>query len=363
MVTIAELIRELPEDYEDVCYECGAIVRKRNIASPGDLMLLSMFHLLNGCSLLEVSEVARLSGIAELSDVAFMKRFEGCAAWFERINAEMADGATCGYRPPAWLKGRSVIALDASDVTEKGRSGRTYRLHYAMDVFKMKGVQYRITGQAVGEALSNFTATPGDLFIADRAYGTAKGIAHCLAGGADFVLRMRKGCFKLYDADGGVIDLLERLRLLADGEEADIPAFVALAGEGRVSVRVCASRKDARGIKGSRERLRRRDARKQKSTSEGAKEMNDYVVVVTSLGSEAPAKEVLDLYRLRWQVEICFKRLKSLLDYGELPKRREGSVMAWLNGKLMIALLIEKMLSKADFSPAGQIGVREESMA
>jgi hypothetical protein len=322
-----------------------------------------MFHLLNGCSLLEVSAIAELGGIAELSDVAFMKRFEGCAAWFEHINAEMANGAVCNYELPAWLVGHRVIAIDASDVVEKGRSGRTYRLHYAMDIFKMKGIQYRITGQATGETLSNFTVALGDLFIADRAYGTINSIAHCLKGGADFILRMRKGCFTLYDAEGKTVDLLERLRLLPEGTEADISAFVDTKGMGRMPVRVCAIRKDKNGIANSRKRLKRRDVRRQTSTSKEAVELNDYIVLVTSLGFEASAADVLGLYRLRWQVEICFKRMKSLLEYGELPKRREGSVMAWLNGKLMIALLIEKMLSGTDFFPTGQVSIQKEPVA
>jgi IS4 transposase len=54
---------------------------------------------------------------------------------------------------------------------------------------------------------------------------------------------------------------------------------------------------------------------------------------------------------LRWQVEIHFKRLKSILKIGELQKRRENNVIAWINGKLMIALLLEIALAKASFSP------------
>ena len=54
------------------------------------------------------------------------------------------------------------------------------------------------------------------------------------------------------------------------------------------------------------------------------------------------------------QVEIYFKRLKTIMDFGELPKRRPGSVMAWLNGKMMVALLIEKIMSQANFSPTDE---------
>jgi IS4 transposase len=83
--------------------------------------------------------------------------------------------------------------------------------------------------------------------------------------------------------------------------------------------------------------------------SDEAKAFNEYIVVVTNLNDGISAEEILETYRLRWQVEIYFKRLKSILDFGELPKRRLDSVIAWLNGKLMIALLIEILLSKTSF--------------
>ena len=75
------------------------------------------------------------------------------------------------------------------------------------------------------------------------------------------------------------------------------------------------------------------------------------MVVATSLGSDYMADEILDLYRYRWQVELYFKRLKSILNYGELPKKSEKSIFAWLNGKLMVALLVESVIGSADFSP------------
>lgn len=74
-------------------------------------------------------------------------------------------------------------------------------------------------------------------------------------------------------------------------------------------------------------------------------------MLVTALPNEITSDQILELYRLRWQVELYFKRLKSIMNYGELPKRRSDSVFAWLNGKIMIALLIEKILGKVDFSP------------
>ena len=79
MIAISQIIPLLAEGYETKCYEFGIIKRHRAIKTPADLMMLCLFHLINGCTLIEISEVGRLLKIGEFSDVAFMKRFEKCA--------------------------------------------------------------------------------------------------------------------------------------------------------------------------------------------------------------------------------------------------------------------------------------------
>ena len=60
------------------------------------------------------------------------------------------------------------------------------------------------------------------------------------------------------------------------------------------------------------------------------------------------------LYRARWQIELLFKRLKSIIGLGHLPKHNEQSCMAWLTGKLFVALLVERIYHEAEFfSPWG----------
>lgn len=67
-----------------------------------------------------------------------------------------------------------------------------------------------------------------------------------------------------------------------------------------------------------------------------------------------PARRVAKLYRLRWQVELVFKRMKSLMNYGQLPKHDATSCRAWLYGKLLLALLVERLIQQAkSFSPWG----------
>ena len=279
-----------------------------------------------------------------------------CETQFRKnSNERLASEGIIEYKKPEWLEKYRVLANDASDVCEKGRSGRVYRLHFSLDLFKMQSAEQIITTQKTGEALTNFTFRKNDLVIGDRIYSTFKGINHCLECEADFVLRLRKNSFSLYDANGENLDLLEKLQAISDNEVLDQPILVKLDGKEMTALRVCAKRKPEAYRKQNDKKLRRRETRHQIEISSQAKEFNNFIVVVTNLPEAITAEQILELYKMRWQIEIYFKRLKSILDFGELPKRRENGALAWLNGKIMVALLIERFLSRQIFSPVQKL--------
>ena len=351
MVSVARLIQEMPNGYETACYEKNAIQRKRGISDPNDLLMLALFHLLNGCSLNEISTIAKLTKLGNVSDVAFMKRFEKCNDWFKWIISQIVTDGIITYEKPEWLKDYRIIAVDATDVTEKGRSNRIYRLHYAMDLFKMESLQYNITTNKIGETLRNFEITANDLYIADRAYSTVSGIEHCLSGEGNFIFRLRTNAFKMYSEDNIPVNLLEQLKRQKDDEVLNLNVHIKGNDNKTIPIRVCAKRKTEDAMKRTQRQLQIKESKKQTKITDDTKEFNKYIVLVTALPEEIEAKQILEIYRLRWQVEMYFKRLKSIMNYGELPKRRTDSVFAWLNGKIMIALLIEKILGKIDFPP------------
>ena len=97
MPTVAQLLPLLGSEYEAKCLELGIIQRKRKIETPADLMLLCLLHLINGCSLVDISEIARLSNIADISDVAFMKKFAQCGEWFELITSQIVTCELANY--------------------------------------------------------------------------------------------------------------------------------------------------------------------------------------------------------------------------------------------------------------------------
>jgi hypothetical protein len=186
------------------------------------------------------------------------------------------------------------------------------------------------------------------LVIADRMYSNVKGMAHCLNAGADFILRMRKNSFKTCDSNGNTLDLLNIFKPLETGECADFKAFAVNKDGVNIPVRICAKRKTPEQIEQVMKKLKLLERKGR--ISDEAKMFNEYIVLVTSLDDTVSAEQVLSVYRLRWQVEIYFKRLKSILDFGELPKKKPENSLSWLNGKLMVALLIESVIAKS-FSP------------
>ncbi len=66
--------------------------------------------------------------------------------------------------------------------------------------------------------------------------------------------------------------------------------------------------------------------------------------VFTTLPAKvATPAQVLECYRLRWQIELTFKGLKSIAQLGHVPKSDDRSSRAWLYGKLLVALLTQKL--------------------
>lgn len=354
MVGVASLLRMMPEGYEEACYTTKAIVRNRGIKDPNDLMMLALFHLLTGCSLIEVSEISKIAKLGDISDVAFMKRFSNCTEWFKWILTAIQEEkkGLIRYELPEKLKQYRILAVDASDVKEKGRSSRTYRLHFALDIMQMHAALYNITSNKVGEHLRNFKLVQGDLVLADRIYSNVTGIEYCIEKGCQFIVRMRINGFKPYDADGKPVDLLSYMQGKDNGE---LNAYVRKErGEnaGKLyPVRICFKKKSEAQIDSTRKKIKDRERKQQCTYSPETKWFNEYMVVTTSLDGSFTVDEIINLYTYRWQVELYFKRLKSILGYGELPKKSEKSIFSWLNGKLMIAVLIESMLGNTDFSP------------
>ena len=79
-----------------------------------------------------------------------------------------------------------------------------------------------------------------------------------------------------------------------------------------------------------------------------------YVFVFTTLDRRFSPTAVLEMYRGRWQIELSFKRLKSIIGLGHLKKTDLEAAKAWLHGKLLVAFIIEALIVAGErFFPWG----------
>lgn len=116
---------------------------------------------------------------------------------------------------------------------------------------------------------------------------------------------------------------------------------------------MCTSKNGRRNKKRGK-KLKKKEGKKQIKISDDTKFSHRYTFVATSLPKTFTAEDILAIYRLRWQVEMVFKRYKSILGAGSVPVKTKEAAEAWINGKMMLALLIEKLIGSADFPPLGK---------
>src|SRR5207344_2612750 len=149
--------------------------------------------------------------------------------------------------------------------------------------------------------------------------------------------------FVAYSPKGRRISLLRRLRTLSKVGQYGEWRVVLHGENSSFGGRLCAVKKSDHAIKEAHRRLHRKASRKQMTTRPGTLEFAKYVLVFTTRSSDSAAA-VLASYRVRWQIELVFKRLKSLAQLGHVPKHDDRSARAWIYGKLLVALLTQKLI-------------------
>lgn len=345
-----KLLALLPQGWEAKAKELGALKFGRRFSGPESLLRTLLMYLSADCSMVETVERARAGELVELSDVGLLKRINKSGAWLGWITEQLIQQSPVGVMQCPALQGRRILAADGSVVAEPGAITSTWRLHYTMDISTLRCCEVQVTSTKTGESLTQFSVQQGDVFIADRGFANRRGVNHVLDAGGDILVRMNLSSLPLTDEQGSPFEQLVQLRTLQAGQTGEWPA-VMKGSKGDVAVRVCAYRKtDEQRTQGERT-LKRTGQKKQKQLQAKTVEAAGYVVVVTTLDG-LEAQGVLALYRHRWQVELAFKRMKSLLGLSHLRKKNPEGAKAWLQGKLLVACLIERLIAVGEhFSP------------
>jgi hypothetical protein len=124
------------------------------------------------------------------------------------------------------------------------------------------------------------------------------------------------------------------------------------SGLAQMPARLIIARKPPEATQRQHQRIHRKASRKGTKTDPRSLRSAGYMMLLTSLpAARANTEEVVRLYRMRWQIELAFKRLKSLGGFADLQASDPRLARSWLLAHLIAATLIETALGEALDSP------------
>jgi hypothetical protein len=345
------LVSLFPEGWQQQAKQTGAIERQRGITSPEVLLRLFLLHVARGYSLRETAVRARESGLATISDVGLLKRLRRSEGWLRWLCTRLV--LENGVQIPRDGGQRSVRIVDGT-IKEPGKTGSQWRIVYSLRLPDLQCDYFDLTattGAGTGESFARLPVAKRDLILGDAGYCSAAGIQSVVGQGGDVLVRINPQTFRAFSKPGGNFDLLSHLRNL--DTTGEISQWQVRLTGAAIHGRVCGIRKSDEAVRQAHRRIERRASKKQTKTKAETWEYAKYVAVFTT-DMSTTAETILQWYRVRWQIELTFKRLKSLARLGHLPKSDEQSSRAWLYAKLLVALLSEKLVRTGrEISPWG----------
>jgi hypothetical protein len=345
--SFTEVLARLPPgmDLDALAFATKAIQRRRDIADGASLLRLALARGPGGLSLNQTAVWASLSGLTSLSDPGVKYRLDRSADFLRAIIEQLLAanaGTTCLHWP-----GRSLRAVDGSCIMQRASEGYDWRVHAGFDLGRGCFSHLDLTDKHGAESLERGAPLAGEVRIADRNFANAAALLHFRqrsGNAADFIVRVRWKSFALHTADGKAFDLISHLGSLPVQDrphEVLVQAAVPRA-QGNLPLRLVILRKPPEATEAARQALRRSAPRKQKTLDPRSLVAAEFLILATSLPAAGyPADDILAAYRLRWQIELAFKRLKSLIHIDNLPTRTPAAGRSWLYAHLILALLCD----------------------
>jgi hypothetical protein len=363
MVIRSDILDDWPEvqahlpagfDLERTARERGAFTRARQVKDAATLLRLALAYGGCGMSLRETCAWAEATGLASLADPSLIERLCKAAPWLGDIvaaligeQAKLPGGRWAGYR---------LRALDATSICEPGADRTTWRLHAGYDLASGQVDHIELTDGRGAENLQRLTYRPGDIVLADRYYARPRDLRPVIEDGADFIVRMGWNALRLSHPDGSAFDLFAALAALT-GQEGEVGVRI---DEGRdvdepLVLRLVIRRKSLEQAEAERNRLLKEAKKRGRQPDPRSLEAAKYILLLTSLpASTFPAADALALYRFRWQLELAFKRMKSLAGLDALAARKPELARAWIYARLIVFLIAEQRAGQVpDSSPCG----------
>lgn len=331
--------------------ETKAFLRPRVIGSAADLLRLILSYCLGNRGLRLTCAWAAASGLADISNVALLKRLRRCGDWLSLL-----IGRVLSAHAPEACKGRLIRLVDATNVPQAGTAARkwngVWRVHAAFDLPAERFGHFELTDQQGAERLDRIPVVKGEIRIGDRVYLHPDHMAAVLDAGADIVVRASWKNARWLDEEGEALDLPALLRTHAQAGVIDRPIRLGRKAHNPLCLRLVAVRKPPQAAEAAKRKARQAARKGGHQISKDTLTAAEWVLLVTSLDAETfSTDDVLALYRLRWRIELGFKRLKSVIGLKGPPGGDERSARPYVLAHLLMILLLEPLVDAFEDSP------------
>jgi len=358
----------LPADFdlEATARARGAFTRAREIKDAETLLRLALAYGGLGMSLRETCAWAEAGGIVSMSDPSLLDRLCKAGPWLGDIvaaliaeQAKVPAGRWAGYR---------LRALDGTSICEPGADRTTWRLHVGYDLATGQVDQLELTDGKGAENLQRLTYRPGDIVLGDRYYARPRDLRPVIDAGADFIVRTGWNSLRMLQANGEPFDLFATLTAQIEQEsevQVRIHEGMTETPSEPLLLRLVIRRKDPQQAKAEQKRLLKDAKKRGKKPDPRSLEAAKYILLLTSLPTDVfPPADILALYRFRWQIELAFKRFKSLAGLDMLPAKKPELARAWIYARLIVAIIAEQIAGQVpDSSPSGLDNTNDNPIA
>ena len=331
--------------------ETEAFLRARVFENAVDMLRMVLAYCLGARGLRLTAAWASAIGLVDVSNVALLYRLRQCGDWFALL-----VGQALAASAPKATRGRLIRIIDATAVPKAGatakRNNKLWRIHSAFDLPHERFGHFELTDEREGETFDRIPVVAGEIRIGDRAYLQPNRIAGVLDQHADVLVRAGWKGARWLDADGARFDIIAAFRKASARGLIDQPILIARDGGAPLALRLVAVKKSPQACEAARRKARRNAQREGHHISKNTLAAADWVILVTSLAPEDfPTADVLALYRLRWRIELGFKRLKSVVGLKGPPGVDERSARPYVLAHLLLILLLEPLIDAFEDSP------------